>query len=240
MAITTVKDLIFRAYRDAGIIGADRDVTGYEADEGLDRLNMLIANLYSSSIYIPFYESVKFTLKPDQAEYVIDQGTAPDVNHAPLVSLEFCTVELGGVKYPVEVLDYADYYQLPKIDSTASIPSQVLLFKTPNSSKIIFYYKPSEAYPCELIGKFQTGEWTLTTKLTSLALIYRRFLQFALSRELNAIYHVEQMPAYIEEEYQRMFARLKSESPFNGQSWPNQFFRSGHYREDIRNGGWGS
>lgn len=239
MATQNVRYLLLRAYRDANVVGDDDDLSSLQQSEGLDSLNELLADLGSEGIYIPYEDSIDFNLVANQEDYVIDMVTpGATLTHQPIVKLNYVNITLGNATIPIDIITSGTYYGNNRIVTGQSIPQVVLLTKSLNSSKLSFYYKPSQNYPCNVIAQFQMGDVAGTDLLTTIPIIYRRFLRFALAREFSGIYQGLDMPQTYLSEYDRLFEKIKSNSRPTMESKRNPFFQGSSWNQDIRNGGY--
>lgn len=238
MALNNIRDLILLSYRDAVILGNDEILSGPQEEEGLDRLNLKIQNLYSRGINIPFYSEVNFNLVPLQSDYVISELIGADVTAPPFIELNFVNIYYGNVWLPIEIVPVSNYYNLPRVQQSSSLPAKVTIVYQNEECILKFYYPPTNNYPCKAIGKSGNPTLALTDSIKVMPKTFQRFLEFALAIELNAVYHLEDMPDYIMEEYKEMYESLKSEVQRDTSSYPNPFFRKGPWTQDIRAGGY--
>ena len=238
MSLNNIRDLILLAYQDSSILGQDEDLSGPQMEEGLARLNAKIQNLYSRGINIPYYSEVDFNLVPFQESYSISELFGSDVIAPPFIELNFVNIYYGNVWLPIEIVTVGNYYNLPRVQQSSYLPAKVTIIYQNESSILKFYYPPTNNYACKAIGKSGSPTLVLTDPISVIPKTYQRFLEFALAIELNAVYHLEDMPDYIMNEYNEMYQSIKSEVQRDTSSFPNPFFRKGPWRQDIRAGGY--
>lgn len=232
-----ILSLIKKAYSDSGINGIDKDLTKLQISEGLENLNMFIANLQSHNVNIPYSNEIDFVLESGKNTYIFDMSPFADIESQPISTLEYCQI-FNGRWYPLTILNSADYYQRSRIDTSTGMPSEVLLQDGLNTSSLTFYISPSQNYKCRIKSLIPLPEFSIIDSITSLPLIYRRLLRFGLALELSAIYHGPEISPYFEEQYQSMLRTLQNNSPLILQPDKNPFFNHHSGRQLIQNGGY--
>ena len=159
----TAQQLIVNAYYLSGIVSRDYEFTsGSEIEDGLFRLNGLLA-LQSADIgHLPYYTVYNFDMIIGQESYFIPN----------LVEVETMTFNIGTVRYSMMPTTREDYFATGRINGIESLPYQWHLERELNGSTIYIYYTPIQAYSSVITGKFALYTTTLNQDLS---LVYEGF-----------------------------------------------------------------
>ena len=212
-----VNKLIEQSFKTAGLFTQDQRIEGSRIVEALDYLNEIIDEFSTSPILIAFYDTITFAMTAGKASYVLSQAVGADVNAHRLVQLKYAVVTYSGNRYPVKVITDYDYYSVIYNTSSQSRPAGVFLQNGLDSSgneesTLTFIRAPDINYDCEIKGKFVLNPLSLNTNITNVPKNYRKFLRYALARELSMIYLPENWTSEHESIYKRLLGSLKNSS----------------------------
>ncbi len=238
MSVQNVNSLLFAAYKDAGVIGRDQNMSDIEQSEGLYMLNQLLVDMGSKPPFITYKKSITFSLTANQQEYSIDLSGGAYFTHAPIVKLNWVSINLGNITVPIEVVTDDTYLSTSRIINGVSIPGIVFLTTDVNTSKLTFYFAPSQNNLCTVTGLFQIGPVQGTDLLSTIPVVYQKFLRYALAIEFCSV----NMGIPLSDRYMEMYDKLESDiisaSQRSFQSKRNPFFQSGSaFNQSIQNGG---
>jgi hypothetical protein len=187
----TARKIIHNAYLVLGVKKFGEVVSGEEAEIGLDLFNELLESFSQNGLLIPYREEISFTMTPNQGVYTISDTVTADITARPLARLDYVSFQIDDVIYPCNILTSNGFYQNFRVQDLASLPYNVLLQKATYQSELIFYPVPDRAYTCTVRGKFKFADVELDDRLDELPDVYRRFMRYAVARELCEAYGVE-------------------------------------------------
>jgi len=210
----TVNDLIIRSFATIGIYSPHKILGGQDELTALYHLNELLDYYEHNGLYLPFYSEISFALTVGQNEYVISKALTADVDHNPIVELDYVNLIVNNVSYPVRILSY-DQVDLNVINTeTQSRPDRVVLQRGVETSKVIFYTKPDVTYDCLIKAKTYLSNVALFDPMSEVPGYYHRFLRYALARELQDIYKSANWTPDQEQKYQTMLKEIKGAADF--------------------------
>ena len=187
----TVNELIIESFETVGIYAPYKIPSGQDIQRGLNYLNELLDYFSHDGVYIPFFSEINFTMTVGQDEYVISKDISADVDHNPIIALDYVNISYYEVLYPVAIVSYDQVDSDIRNPEIYSRPKRVVLQKNVDTSKVIFYQKPDFSYDCRLRGKTYLSNVTLQQTLSELPRYYHRFLRNMLGRDLKNIYKSE-------------------------------------------------
>jgi hypothetical protein len=162
-------------------------------NEGIKWLNLILAELANTGLYIPFFKTIEFTMVANQATYTISPTGTPDIVENQLASLDACGITWQGTYYPVDVREYDLIdYQTRNVNETNQ-PGFVIWQPGETIDEITFYDTPDQAYPTTLrvkqkLTSFSYGDNTSTIVPDT----YLLFLTFAVAQMLSMVYPTSQ------------------------------------------------
>lgn len=210
----TVNDLIIRAFAELGLYTGYKPPSGEDILTGLYVLNELLDFFTINGFYIPFYSEILFTLTTGKDEYVISKESSADVDHNPIVEINYVNIFADGVSYPISIISYDQVDKNIINPNIYSKPKLIVLQRNVNTSKVIFYQKPDRPYDCRIRAKCYLSNVLLQDHLTELPAYFHRFLRLTLARDLKDIYKSENWSETQEEKYKDILRAVKSAADF--------------------------
>lgn len=206
----TTNDLIINAFYTIGELGVGERPDAYMLESGLYLLNELLDQFSSNSVYIPYLSTVDFTFQVGKGTYSISNIETADINVDRPVDISFANYSVSTISYPLNILNKAQYYNNTRLTNLIARPSCVFLDKQIQESFLIFYPLPDQPYPCKVQLKCMIDKLEPFDVLDEVPPYYQRFLRLALARNLISYYPSANFSPQDEDEYQRIFADLKS------------------------------
>jgi hypothetical protein len=211
----TVNDIINNAFYLLGEISPDVVPSASDVNTGLYVLNDLLDSFSGASVLIPFIKTIDVTLVPNQGTYVISNIVPADFNFNRIVELDFVTVTIQQISYPVNIVDRAVILNQVRFSQGQTRPGAVFMDNLDLQTNLTFYPKPDQAYSCQIRAKFMFDRLSLFQVITEVPPKYYRFLKYALARELLAYYPSGSWSATTEDEYKKMLANIETSAEIN-------------------------
>lgn len=200
----SVKRIIERAYKIAGLYRIDRILEGSRQQEALDILNDLLAGFADNNSKIAFYDTLSFPVIANQDQYIF-APSAGDVVSNRLMELKYVLLKTTNILYPVKVMTDKAYYTVRRSDTIQRRPRGCFLQNAVGKSILTFISKPDIDYDCEIKAKFILSEVNLTSDLSEVPAYYVNYLEYLLARELT----MEYMPNNWTERHEKRFIDLE-------------------------------
>lgn len=210
----TVNDLIIRSFSTIGIYSPHKIIGGQDELTALYHLNELLDYYEHNGFYIPFYSEIAFTLTIGQSEYVISKAVTADVDHNPIIELNYVNLIADETSYPVSILSYDQIFLNQRSLTSQARPNRVVLQRNVETSTVIFDPKPDIAYDCVIKAKTYLSNVELFDPMSEVPGYYHRFLRYALARELQDIYKSANWSPEQEQKYQIMLKEIKGAADF--------------------------
>lgn len=211
----TVNEIINNALYLISAISPDRIPPATMVNTALYLLNDMLDSFSSLGVYIPFIKVINVTLIPGQGTYVISNLVPADFNYNRLVELDFVTVSVDQISYPVNVVDRAVILNQVRFIQGQTRPGAVYMDKYDLSTNLTFYPAPDQAYACEIRAKFMFDRLQLFQVITEVPPKYFKFLRYALGRELRSYYPSSSWDQIKEDEYQMILKNIKASPEIN-------------------------
>ena len=178
----TARTLITRAWYLSGIVARGlQSVTGDQATDGLFLLNALLDWKSIDVTLIPYWTYHEFPAVVGQEEYFIEN----------LYQVESLTFNKDVIRYASEGVGREDYFGSTRADNITSLPFSWTFNRKINGGTIYLYFKPAEAYPIKIMGKFGLTDVTLDTDLeTAYDRSYIEYLRYLLAQYMCSEYGV--------------------------------------------------
>lgn len=218
MAVTTANDIVVGAFRLVAAYGVDDVLPGKQIALGITILNEILSEFSSTSKMIPYRERYSFPMTIGKNEYTFSDLPGFDFVKNRIALLETANIEFDNVIYPCDVVPYTNITALPRVKYLNAIPRLCYLQNYPEYSSIFFYPAPSDSnlYVATIYAKFQLSYVEPFTELEQVPAYYRRFLKYAVAREISASNASYQWtPERHEEPYQRMYKDIEEGSDLN-------------------------
>ena len=213
----TYNKMLISAYTMIGELAANEVPNADMQATGLEIINSVINELSVGSIYIPFQSSYTFSMVPGQSTYTIsDILLDPTLHDNQIVDLIFANYAVptpgdDTLIYPIKVLQQSDYYLAARQTTVLSRPSTVLLYKHDQSSELIFYPAPDQAYVVTLqvksvISNIANGTGAMVEFLP----FYYSYFKYEVARQLLGYYPSANWSQTQEAKYQDLYAKVKA------------------------------
>lgn len=187
--MTTAQDIITRAYKTAGIIGAGETPSATESADGLVYLNDLLEGL--SNEHLMIYQDVQEDITLANAvSYTWGSGGTISTTR-PLKLMDAHYTESGGsIDYPVRILTKNEYDDISLKTDTGDIVDYIYLYSDYPLATLYVYPKVST-------GTLTITSWKPLTSISTLATAislppgYERMLRYNLAMEIVDEYGME-------------------------------------------------
>ena len=178
----TAYDLIVDAYYLSGIVSRDlQTVSGSQINDGLFRLNGLLASKTANVGHIPYFQEYIFNAVIGQEMYFIPN----------LIEIETLTFNINNVRYSMHEATRYEYFGTGRVDNIETLPYQWHMERAFGGANVFLYYSPEQAYVMKLWGKFFLSSVTLNQDLTfSLEPYFREYLLYGLAEYLCEYFQV--------------------------------------------------
>lgn len=182
----TALNLISRSWYLSGIVARRlQSVSGDQATDGLFLLNALLDWKSIQIDLIPYWTYYEFPAEVGVETYFIPN----------LYSVETLTFNIGPIRYPVDPATRSSYFGSGRVDNIDSLPSNWYFNRSLGGGTIYLYFKPQDAYPIKIMGKFGLQEVTLNTDLLTIYdPSYLEYLRYALAQYMCSEYGIIMNP----------------------------------------------
>lgn len=216
--VRTTNDLIVNSLYLLGELAVGEQPDNFMLVTGLDLINELLEKFTLDSIYIPYVDTVEFTMVPGQEVYTVSDMVTADVTSNRIVDLYLAnyTVPTTGdttLNYQIKIINESQFYLSLRQNDLETRPGFIFLVKQKNYSEIHIYPIPDQAYPCQLRCKLMLSALDSDDDLSELEPYYYGFLKYALARKFLAYYPSGNWPQPNEDEYQDYYGNLKAANP---------------------------
>lgn len=196
----TVNDFVQDSYQLISASSPTVPLQGNDMSKGIQFLNELIQDYSSSSLLLTIAQKIELTVEIGQLFVTFaDAGfvpptswatdpyygnTLPSYSGGRLTNLERAWLSLDGVTYPLIDEDRAVFFGSYKYFPQLGLPRYVILTNDLDYTTMQIYPGPSQQYQLFVYGKFTLPLITEGGTLNTLPLYYKRYLKFALARDL--------------------------------------------------------
>lgn len=209
--VQTVKGFVQDSYQLVSANSPTVPLYGNDMTKGVQFLNELLQNYSSSGLLITVAKKVEVTIQNGQSEVTFGAPSfvpTPDVTEGRLANLDNAWLELEGVTYPLIDESRNVFFSSYKYDPQLGLPRFVIIENETNLTRMRLYPGASQVYTLFVWGKFELPEFTQNDDMSTLPNYYRRFLKFALARDL-AFY--KGRSAAWDEKLQNMYMEAKQD-----------------------------
>lgn len=211
----SVNDIINNALYLIAAISPDRIPPDSMVSRGLYLLNDMLDSFSSLGVYIPFIKTIDVQLVPNQGTYSISNVVPADFNFNRIVELDFVTVTIQQISYPVNIVDRAVILNQVRFSQGQTRPGAVFMDNLDLQTNLTFYPKPDQQYQCQIRAKFMLDRLSMFQVITEVPPKYYKFLRYALGRELRSYYPSSSWDEIKENEYQMMLKQIKASPEIN-------------------------
>ena len=188
---TTVFDLIYQAYRIAGVLNAPgRNYSPEEYADGLSVLNAMIDEWNTEQIMIPSIRKDGYPLIANQQLYQIGPGaTAPDFNGTRPNRIDYAGYVISaGTDAPLElqlqILSVGEWVKLQKKNFTDTLVRKLYYENSVPFGKVNLWPTPAAAGSLNLYTWQQLSQYTLGSTTVIVPQGFLRALEYNLAVEL--------------------------------------------------------
>jgi len=176
----TALELITRAYYLSAIVSRPAQVvSGDQVTDGLYLLNACLDFKSSDLRLIPYYKTYDFPAVVGQEKYFITD----------LLAVDSLTFNLGTVRYSLQEKTRVEYFAYPRVDNIQSLPFSYRIERSLGGSDVYIYFKPDQAYPMHIMGKFGLTNVVLNTDMSlTYDTFYLEYLRYALAEMICSEY----------------------------------------------------
>lgn len=206
MAYNATK-VITEGYYLSGIVARDQEtVSGSQLNDGLNSLNSLLSLKSITGRFIPYYTEYTFSAVIGQERYFVEN----------LVEFEAFTFDLDtDFRFPTANRRRKDYFGSARPNNIKSLPLSRHFERTKGGGYIYLWFKPEQAFPLSLIGKFGFDAVDYDTDLSAVYdQFYIDFLTYELARRLCANQAIT-LPPQTKEILDEYNSKLRDLSPID-------------------------
>lgn len=206
--MVTTNQLIIDAHRLANIYAEDEEPTAPQMQRGLDYINETLDSLSGNGIQIPYTNTVTFNTQAGKDTYTFSREVGADVNTNKIIEITDVYLTYGDVRFPMEKIEHDQAYQLVRYPTAKTRPTQVFMQNTNFGTELVLFYNPDDVYPITVRGKQVLDNVALGADLTNVPPNYRKFLRYALGRELSNVFDNGGWSDKKEKEYMELLNNL--------------------------------
>jgi len=181
----TAQRIIRMAYKDAGLIQDGDEPSGEQYADGLMRLND-IANLWQTQgLKLWLNQDISVPLIANQGNYSLKPGGSVDMAK-PLRVVEAYYLDNTGIRRPLVVLSWDDYFRLSQVNQAGQINSY-FVNKQQNSLDLFFWLIPdalAATGTVHLLVQNQIAQMISLTDTTAFPIEWSMGLRWGLADEL--------------------------------------------------------
>lgn len=185
--MSTAREFVSDSYNLINASSPTVPLYGSDLSNGIRYLNDLILSYSGTGLMITVAKNIKTTVIQGQ-EFVTfaDPAYLPvaDVPEGRLANIQNAFLLLSGVTYPLSITNRNDFMQSYRFDPLKGLPRFAIIFPEIDVTSLRLYPAPSQSYELNVYGKFELPELTSNSDMSVLPAYYRRFLKFALAKEL--------------------------------------------------------
>lgn len=182
-----VKEFVQDSYQ---LISANSPTTplhGNDMSKGVQFMNELLQAYSATGLMLTIARQITFSLPIGQEEITFgaaDYLPTPDVPLGRLANCQNAWLLLDGVTYPLILENRNVFYQSYKYDPQVGLPRFAIITNETDLTRMRFYPAASQVYEVNIYGKFQLSILTENDDMSSLPEYYKRYLRFALAKDL--------------------------------------------------------
>lgn len=185
----TVKEFVQDAYQLVSANTPTVPLQGNDMSMGIRLLNQLISSYSSSGLLLTVAKEIVYDLSINQSEVTFGDASyipTPDVTEGRLANLADAWLLLDGVTYPMIIESRDVFLSSYKYDPQIGLPRFVIVYNETDLTRIRIYPGASQEYELHVYGKFELSTLGANDDMSSLPAYYRRFLKFALAKDIAA------------------------------------------------------
>jgi len=194
MAISTVRDIITRAFRFIHVLGADETLTASEASEAFDVLNGIIEQANIEKLLGYYRTEIVFTCVANQATYTIGPvATTPHVTAPRPVEILSGFSRRDSIDLPMFIAHKEDYDSIRQKSIAIGGWSQVAYYEPtwPKGTLKLYQVPVDTATEIHLTAMAEIPVWATLDTAVSLPPTYTFWMIYKLGERLSPEYGME-------------------------------------------------
>ena len=183
----SVKAFVDDSYQLVSASSPSVPLQGNDQSKGIQFLNELMSSYSGTGLMTTIAKEVSTVLAIGQQFVTFaDPAYTPtaDIPLGRLSNLQNAWLLLDGVTYPMYDESRNTFFASYKYDPLKGLPRFVIVTNEVNLTRMRIYPAPSQAFELHIYGKFELATLGPNDTMQSLPAYYRRYLRFALAREL--------------------------------------------------------
>ena len=205
--MTTVNDIITESLEMTGIKSGHMSLDSDDAAMGLRRINGILDKWNITKLNDYAVGEVSFPLVSGEQKYTIGSGGDVDTTR-PVDVIDVYVQDTGSTNYPVTLIQFDQWNSITQRDVSSDYPSFVWYNPVNPLGEINIYPEPTSNYTMFLSVRTGFPAYTATSDTVILPTGYKELLVYQLAVELCSFFG-EQIPRYVEQEYNRILCRVK-------------------------------
>ncbi len=185
--MSTVREFVRQSYRLVDASNPTVPLHGDDQQLGIIILNQHLQSYASTGLMITIAKTETVPITIGQHEVVCGPATfvpTPDITTGRLANLDDAWLILSGVTYPLINKSRDEFLATWRYEPLQGLPRFVIVFPETDVTRIRIYPAPSQEYEFFVRGKFQLNELTANDTIDSLPQYFRRYLQFAVGKDI--------------------------------------------------------
>lgn len=188
MSVITVNQLVIDSFFLTDQWDAANLPTNGDVSRGLALLKYIIQA--SPSADIPFKSKFSWDLEPGKASYTFGEGDEDDFESKRIQRINFCFLTLNSSTYPIAVVQPAEYYSSPRVNTIQSMPQSCMLENSQGVSTVTLYPKPDQAYEFTMEYIKDLSDFTPQEPINNVPAYQLNYFRFALARQICMVYNL--------------------------------------------------
>jgi hypothetical protein len=188
MSDQSVKAFISDSYQLITASSPTVPLHGDDVSKGLQFLNELVSSFSATGLLTPIAQLITYPLSVAQEFVTFGPATlipTPNVTLGRLSNLQNSWLLLDNVTYPLIDESRNTFFASYKYDPQLGLPRFVIITNDLNLTTMRLYPAPSQYFLLNVYGKFEPPPLTENSDMSSFPTYQRRFLRFALAKDLS-------------------------------------------------------
>ena len=218
--MTTALDIITRAMKSIGVLDAIEVPTADQAADGLVALNDMLES-WANQFLLIYTDTAETVSCNGSGVYTV--GASGTWNITRPIKLRSAVFSLNNINYPLEIVTFDEFFAIPDLTVTGSIPSVIYLnISTPWAAAYLYPIPPSGDIYLQYDAPFTS--FASLTDTVSLPVGYERALRLNLAVELMPEFGVQnQQVMQMAREAKQELKRTNSKSRVLTTNLPRRF-----------------
>ena len=193
--MSTAANIIDRAHRILGQIGAGETCTASEYSDGLTALNALLDSWRNDQLFCYAMQEEALTLSSGTSSYTVGpSGTL--VTTRPIEILD-AYIRDNSIDYPVQIITNEEYNTIPAKSTQSNWPDRMNYTPTMPNGTVYVYPVPNATRTLYLMTRVVLTSFSATTDTVSLPPGWERAMAYNLAIEMAPEYQTEPTPTTV-------------------------------------------